>query len=110
MEQIFVITGTTLVIHMPKEIDHHNSKSICYEADRLIQRRNIRDVWFDFEQVEFMDSSGIGILMGRYKMIRFFGGAVLAVHVSQRIQRILHMSGIDQVMDIYEGVPQYTGQ
>lgn len=109
MNHTFLITGTTLTIHLPAEIDHHNSEEICRNADRIIQSRNIRYIQFDFEDTVFMDSSGIGMLIGRYKMMRFLGGTVIAVHVGERMQRILTMSGIYKVMDIYEGVPQESG-
>lgn len=109
MNHTFLITGTTLTIHLPAEIDHHNSEEICKNADRIIQSRNIRCIQFDFADTLFMDSSGIGMLIGRYKMMRFMGGTVIAVHVGERMQRILTMSGIYKVMDIYEGVPQESG-
>lgn len=106
MEHKFVITGTTLTIHLPAEIDHHSSEQIRKEADRLIQSRNIRCILFDFEQTVFMDSSGIGMLIGRYKMMRFMGGTVAAIRVGERMRRILTMSGIYKVIDIFEGTPQ----
>ena len=106
MEHIFVIAGTTLLIHLPAEVDHHSSEQIRKETDRLVQSRNIRCILFDFERTTFMDSSGIGMLIGRYKLLRFLGGAVLAVRVSERMQRILTMSGIYKIIDIYEGIPQ----
>ncbi len=73
MEKIFAIKGTNLTIHMPKELDHHNAEEIKREADRLLGTRNIRSIIFDFEKTSFMDSSGIGMIMGRYKNIRFAG-------------------------------------
>lgn len=48
MEKIFVIKGTNLTIHMPKELDHHNAEEIKREADRLLGTRNIRSIIFDF--------------------------------------------------------------
>lgn len=106
MEHTFIITGTTLTIHLPAEIDHHSSQRICQEADRLIQSRNIRWILFDFEKTEFMDSSGIGMVIGRYKMMRYMGGTVIAVRVSERIHRVLKLSGIYKMVDIFEDVPQ----
>lgn len=106
MEHTFVITGTTLTIHLPSELDHHSSELICKEADRLIQSRNIRCILFDFEKTVFMDSSGIGMLIGRYKMMRFMGGTVSAIKVGERMERILNMAGIYKVIDIYEGLPE----
>lgn len=106
MEQIFEIRGTTMVIHLPGELDHHSSEQIRAEADRLIRSRNIRRVLFDFAGTTFMDSSGIGMLIGRYKTMKFLGGSVQAVRASAPIRRVLALSGIDKVIDIYEGMPK----
>lgn len=106
MEQEFQINGTTLTVRLPGEIDHHNAEEICTEADRILKRKLIRVIVFDFRKTEFMDSSGIGMIMGRYKNMRFMGGTVIAVHVNERMQRILTMSGIYKLIDIYEGVPE----
>lgn len=106
MEHTFVIAGTTLTVHLPSEIDHHSSEQIRKETDRLIQSRNIRYILFDFGKTEFMDSSGIGMLIGRYKMMRYVGGTVAAVCVNERMQRILYLSGIYKIIDIYENIPQ----
>ena len=57
---------------------------------------------FDFEQTDFMDSSGIGVIMGRYRMICLIGGEVWAVHANARIRKILTMSGVTKIMQIYE--------
>ena len=94
MNSVFHISGTMLTIVLPTEIDHHNAEQIRREADYLIQTRKIRTLILDFSQAEFMDSSGIGMIIGRYKMIRFLGGKVTAVHVNGRMQKILQMSGI----------------
>lgn len=108
MNQLFTITGTALTIHLPEELDHHSSEKIRTEADRLIRTRNIRSVLFDFADTVFMDSSGIGMIIGRYKMIRFMGGNVLAIRVSEQMRRLLTMSGIYKVIDIYEGLPEQS--
>ncbi len=108
MEHSFTITGTTLTVHLPSEIDHHSSRQLCQEMDRLIQRRNIRRILFDFHDVSFMDSSGIGMILGRYKTMRFLGGTVMAVNVGERMQRVLTLAGVYKVIDIYEGAPEQS--
>ncbi len=108
MEKTFVIRGTNLTIHMPKELDHHHAEEIKKEADHLLETRNIRSIIFDFEKTSFMDSSGIGMIMGRYKNIRFAGGTVLAVRVNERIRRILTLSGVYKYIDIYEELPKHS--
>ena len=60
------------------------------------------DVIFDFADTKFCDSSGIGVIMGRYRKIYMLGGEVCAVHTSERIRKILMMSGVTKIMQIYE--------
>lgn len=91
-----------LCIYMPEEIDHHNAKEICKRADEMICNEEVKNVVFDFSRTEFMDSSGIGILAGRYKKISCFGGKVYCIHVNMQIRKILHMSGLQRIIQILE--------
>ena len=106
MENCFVIAGTEMKIRVPKELDHHNAEFIRKEADRILEERNIRSIIFDFGRTGFMDSSGIGLIMGRYKNIRFTGGRVIAIRANEQVRRILTLSGVYKVIDIYEGEPE----
>lgn len=108
MEQYFQVTGTSLTIRVPAELDHHNAEMLKNEADQILGTRNIRRIIFDFEKTNFMDSSGIGMIMGRYKNIRFTGGQVIAVRTNERIRRILTLSGVYKYIDIYEGLPRHS--
>ncbi|MDO4345459.1 MAG: anti-sigma factor antagonist [Eubacteriales bacterium] len=110
MEDYFKVNGTDLTVMVPVELDHHNAEKIKRGADRMIESSNIRRIIFDFRRTRFMDSSGIGMIMGRYKNMRFMGGAVIAVHVNGRVQRILRLSGIYKVIDIYEESPDGCGK
>lgn len=94
--------GERLTIYLPSEVDHHNAEEMRKNADALIERNHIKFVIFDFEMTDFMDSSGIGVIMGRYKIIRLVGGEVWAVHANARIKKILTMSGMTKIMQIYE--------
>lgn len=106
MEQEFQIKGTTLTIRLPKEIDHHNAEEIRGEADRILQRKLIRVIVFDFRETEFMDSSGIGMIMGRYRALGLQKDCAEAIHVNQRINRILHLSGLHKYIGIQQGEVQ----
>lgn len=106
METNFRITGSELTIQVPGELDHHNAETIKNEADHLLETRNIRSIVFDFQNTSFMDSSGIGMIMGRYKNIRLTGGSVVAVRVNDRIRRILTLSGVYKYIAIYEDMPK----
>jgi stage II sporulation protein AA (anti-sigma F factor antagonist) len=102
MEEEFKVIDNYLMIRMPAEIDHHKSVDISAKADRYIISSKVGNVVFDFERTTFMDSSGIGIIMGRYRKIACFGGRVYAVNAGSRIRRILMLSGLDNIVEIME--------
>lgn len=100
MEEEFQVIRSCLVIRMPKELDHYQAERIRQVADEQIDGREISHVIFDFEQTEFMDSSGIGVIMGRYKKIACFGGKVMAIHVNPRMQKIFRISGLHKLVEV----------
>ena len=65
----YQVQENCLTIFLPKEVDHHNAEEIRKSADSVIEKNHIKYVIFDFKDTEFMDSSGIGAIMGRYRMI-----------------------------------------
>ncbi len=99
----FKVIDNYLMIRLPDEIDHHKSVDISTKADRYILSKRVGNVVFDFERTTFMDSSGIGIILGRYKKISCFGGKVYAVNADNRIRRILMMSGLQDIVEIMDG-------
>ena len=90
----------TLTIRVPEELDHYSADAICRKADQLVQTRDVREIVFDFSETEFCDSSGIGMLMGRYKMMQGLGGSVRAVRVRERTARILLLSGVMKLIPV----------
>lgn len=98
----FKIINNYLMIRLPDEIDHHQSVDISSRADRYILSGKVGNIVFDFERTTFMDSSGIGIILGRYKKISCFGGKVYAVNADRRIRRILMMSGLKDIVEIID--------
>ena len=98
----YEVQENCLTIFLPGELDHHNAEEIRKRSDYLIDQNHIRYVIFDFADTTFMDSSGIGVIMGRYKRIYMLGGEVCAVHTSERMKKILTMSGVTRIMQIYE--------
>ena len=105
-EPDFTVRKPTLLIRFHSDIDHHNAVQIRTKADRLIERGNLRNVVFDFGEVHFMDSSGIGMIMGRYKQVIFHGGKIAACGVSSEVDRILKISGLYRVMDKFDSAEE----
>lgn len=83
-----------LYIRLPKEFDHFSARNMKVETEALIEASDIKNIVFDFTKTEFMDSTGIGILLGRYKRMKFIGGSVYTWHVGPRIRKMLDVAGI----------------
>lgn len=91
-----------LVLEITEEIDHHWAEKIRRKADYEIERFMPKRIIFDFSKVSFMDSAGIGMLLGRYKTARMLGGEIEIKNVKPSIKKILDMSGISKVIPICE--------
>ena len=78
MENVtYMQAGPVLIIGLPEEVDDHVCNGIREETDRYISAGKVQKLIFDFSKTGFMDSSGIGILLGRYKRMHHMGGEVL---------------------------------
>jgi len=98
MEQrLFEENGETLIIYLPSELDHHMAGVIREKTESLFICKKIRDVIFDYTNTHFMDSSGIGLVMGRYREVRYLKGDVYIVGVNDKVARILDISGLYRV-------------
>ena len=102
MDENFKVIDNYLMVKMPQEVDHHKSGYISKTADDDIMKEGVGNVVFDFEDTRFMDSSGIGIIIGRYKKISYFGGKVFAINTDTRIKRTLMICGLHKVIEIME--------
>ena len=87
-----------IIIRLDKDLDHHNSLLIREKTDKLIDMGNVKKIIFNFEQTEFMDSSGIGVIMGRYKRMLVSGGKVIVTNVSDTIDRIFLLAGLYKIV------------
>ena len=100
MDSGMKVESRSLRIRVPAELDHHSAAQICAQADELVRTQDIREIVFDFSRTVFCDSSGVGMLMGRYKMMQALGGTVKAVRVQGRVERILMLSGVMKVIPV----------
>ena len=90
----FEKSGTVLTVHLPAELDHPASDEIRRESDRIIGHDYIKNMIFDFSETVFMDSSGIGLLMGRYRALGMRGKCVQVINVNSHIAKLLRLSGV----------------
>ncbi len=82
------------------EIDHHSAKYLRDEIDKAIASVSPSELTLDFMGVTFMDSSGIGLVMGRYKLMQAIGGRVRVKNVSPSAMRVMKLAGLDMLAKI----------
>ena len=78
MESRYYETDKLLILKITEEIDEHTTKEIRRRADYEIERHMPKRVIFDFDSVTFMDSAGIGLIIGRYKFAKSFCSSTLS--------------------------------
>jgi len=93
-------SGESHIAVLSGEIDHHNAREIREELDRYIMTEQPKQLEIDFSGITFMDSSGIGLIMGRHKMITEFGGVLVVKNPHNYIRRVLKLSGIERLVKI----------
>ena len=93
-------TPMRLTVSLSGEIDHHNAAVLRLEADEAIQSSLAPNVRLDFADVTFMDSSGIGFVLGRYRIVESYGGNVEVVNLSQRIYSMMQLAGLEKLVSL----------
>ena len=89
-----------LKLKLKEEIDHHSAEKIRRKADYEIKKYMPKKVILDFNDVSFMDSSGIGMVVGRYKLVSMLGGNLFMENVGQALEKVFSMSGILKIIPI----------
>ncbi len=98
----FIIKGKLLLAVLSGELDHHSAESVRVKLDNKIEELGEVNLLFDFSGVNFMDSSGIGVVIGRYKKISEYGGKVGIINLKPDIKRIFEMGGLFRIIKEYK--------
>lgn len=88
-----------LVVRLSGDLDHSVASRIRGELDRLIEETGTRRLVLDLRDLDFMDSSGVGLLIGRYKLMKRRGGSVAVRSPGARVDQIFKMSGLYQLVE-----------
>lgn len=100
MECDINLTADTVFARLDGEIDHHTAKGVREKIDFEIENNSPKILVLDFSDVTFMDSSGIGLIMGRYKQMKNIGGEVKIKNPSPNTLRVLKLAGMDRLAKI----------
>ena len=79
------------------ELDHHAARELRRQVDLAVERNRPQRLRLDFSDVSFMDSSGIGLIMGRYRLMQLEGGSLSVTGASERLRKVMHMAGLDKL-------------
>lgn len=105
-----ILKDGVLTAVLSGEIDHHSAREIRGEIDETASRVKPKKLIFDFAAVQFMDSSGIGLVMGRCKLMRMWGGTVEVIRLPPKIEKIVSLAGLNQLCTVKEGTDVETSE
>ncbi len=94
------IKGDAMIAKLSGELDHHTAAGIREEIDNSVELNMPSLLILDFEKISFMDSSGIGLVLGRYRNLYKRGAEVKVVGVSPQIYKVMKLSGIERLMTL----------
>ncbi len=94
------IKKNTLFLRLTGELDQHNVESIKVRVAELIDKYSIKYLVLNFKKLNFMDSSGIGFIIGRYNRLKQVSGEIILCSMNENIKRIVMLSGIHKICTI----------
>lgn len=98
--EVFLKQGV-LIVRVEGELDMHNANEFRQKFDTALDTHDVKVVIINFSQVNFIDSSGLGVILGRYRRISILQGKILAVCLKPQIIKIFELSGILKIIDLY---------
>lgn len=96
----FHLEGDKLTALLSGEIDHHNGAKLREQIDEKAAQTRPAELILDFSGITFMDSAGIGLILGRYRWMQNLGGRVRIIHISPRMEQLLVLSGIHKLVQV----------
>lgn len=102
------IMDNNLIVKLNGELDHHTSEEVRKKIDKYFNGSNISNIIMDLNKLTFMDSSGIGLIMGRYRNAVDKRGKLIIACEKDTIKRILDMSGLLKIIELYPSLDEVT--
>jgi len=98
MEMTAVNRDAKMIVSLSGEIDHHSARDIREGIDRLIVEERPKSLVIDLAGIDFMDSSGLGLVLGRYRKAKQAGAEMYLCGASERVRKILSLAGVDKLI------------
>jgi stage II sporulation protein AA (anti-sigma F factor antagonist) len=94
------VNGDVMTVYICGEIDHHSAVLVRSDIDRQILAQRPKELFLELSSVDFMDSSGLGLIMGRYALIKQFGGSLTVLDPSAAVLKIMKLAGMERIVPI----------
>lgn len=107
MDLVFEKKNNTLCVSIKGELDLHTADELRTQIDSYLNNYDsLQNLLMDLQGIEFIDSSGLGVILGRYKLLKKRGGRLGAVSVSPQVRKIFELSGMLKLIGVYENMEQ----
>ena len=92
--------GDALVVCVGGEVDHHGAVTVRTGIDQMLVAKRPPMVYLELSAVSFMDSSGLGLIMGRYALVKRYGGKLAVLDPSPAVQKMMNLAGMERMVPI----------
>lgn len=96
----YEVRNDVLVVRVGGEIDHHSAVAVRTGIDEKLSAERPLKVYLELSGVDFMDSSGLGLIMGRYALVKRYGGTLAVLDPSPAVLKIMKLAGMERMVSI----------
>jgi len=96
------VEKSTLIVRLEGELDHHTSEQVRAKIDAELNKGLVHNLLLNLEELSFMDSSGLGVLLGRYKKVALLEGKMSICCVQASVKKIFELSGLYKILAVYD--------
>jgi stage II sporulation protein AA (anti-sigma F factor antagonist) len=95
------VRGDTLIVRLAGELDHHTAEMVRTKVEAELDRGLTTNLVLNLENLSFMDSSGLGVILGRYKRVTQAGGRMALCSVNDQLKKLFELSGMLKILRIF---------
>lgn len=92
----------TIIFYLQGELDQHTSTKIRATIEGEWNKKLVKNIILNMDQLSFMDSSGLGVILGRYKQVKNDGGQLVICSINRQVEKIIELSGLKKIIDFYD--------
>jgi stage II sporulation protein AA (anti-sigma F factor antagonist) len=98
---ITVLKQGVLIVRVEGELDMHSANEFRQTIDNALDNNEAKHILLNLEGVDFIDSSGLGVILGRYKRVSLLQGQMLAAHIQPQVAKIFDLAGLLKIIKVY---------